>query len=134
MERNEAAARHSRARQLAWLLLSFFPFPLWQFIYAHCTQWCKFLSQEVRENRAFFVLSPREFPLSVCDTFTRDFQIIRRFQAQPASSRLIFGLGRLSLANGPKSIPAIFTKAPEIKLRDAPSLILYRRNGGRRRC
>ena len=40
------------------------------------TQWCKFLSQEVRENRAFFVVPPREFPLSVCATFTREFQII----------------------------------------------------------
>ena len=31
-----------------------------------CTKMCWFLSQEVRENRAFFVPSPREFPLSVC--------------------------------------------------------------------
>ena len=28
MERNEAAPRHSWARQHAWLLLSFFPFPV----------------------------------------------------------------------------------------------------------
>ena len=40
------------------------------------TQWCKFLSQEVRENRAIFVALPREFPLSICATFTRKFQII----------------------------------------------------------
>ena len=35
-----------------------------------------FLSQEVRENRAFFVALPREFPLFVRATFTREFQII----------------------------------------------------------
>ena len=37
MERNSAAARHSWARQHAWLLLNFLPFPVGQTIYAHCT-------------------------------------------------------------------------------------------------
>ena len=37
MERNSAAARHSWARQHAWLLLHFLPFPVGQTIYAHCT-------------------------------------------------------------------------------------------------
>ena len=36
MERNSAAARHSWARQHAWLLLNFPPFPVGQTIYAHC--------------------------------------------------------------------------------------------------
>ena len=49
MERNSAAARHSWARQLAWLLLNFLPFPVGQTIYAHCTprfcavRWCQFV-------------------------------------------------------------------------------------------
>ena len=34
------------------------------------------MSQEVRENRAFFVASPREFPLSFWATFKGEFQII----------------------------------------------------------
>ena len=38
MERNSAAARHSWARQHAWLLLNFLPFPVGQTIYAHCRQ------------------------------------------------------------------------------------------------
>ena len=37
MERNQAAARHSWAGQHAWLLLNFFPMPVGQTIYAHCT-------------------------------------------------------------------------------------------------
>ena len=37
MERNSAAARHSWARQHAWLLLNFPPFPVGQTIYAHCS-------------------------------------------------------------------------------------------------
>ena len=37
MERNSAAARHSWARQHAWLLLNFLPFPVGQTIYAHCS-------------------------------------------------------------------------------------------------
>ena len=41
-----------------------------------CTQKCKFMSKEVRENRAFFVAPPRVFPLSVRASFTRDIQII----------------------------------------------------------
>ena len=40
------------------------------------TQWCKFLSQEVRENRAFLLRRRASFPLSVCATFRREFQII----------------------------------------------------------
>ena len=31
----------SWARQQAWLLLSFYPFPVGQTIYAHCTGWSK---------------------------------------------------------------------------------------------
>ena len=38
------------------------------------TQWCKFLSQEVRELCRAFVAPPREIPLYVCVTFTREFQ------------------------------------------------------------
>ena len=37
MERNAAAARHSWARQHAWLLLNLYPFPVGQTIYAHCS-------------------------------------------------------------------------------------------------
>ena len=37
------------------------------------TQWCKFLSQEVRANASLLL---REFPLSVCASFTSEFQII----------------------------------------------------------
>ena len=37
MERNYAAARHSWARQHAWLLLSFFPFPVGHPMSAGCT-------------------------------------------------------------------------------------------------
>ena len=37
MERNQATARHSWARQQAWLLLSFFPFPLGYPMSAGCT-------------------------------------------------------------------------------------------------
>ena len=40
------------------------------------TQKCRFMSKEVRENRAFFVAPPRAFPLSVRASLTRDIQII----------------------------------------------------------
>ena len=39
-------------------------------------QWCKFLSQDMRENRAFFCSFAARVSPSFCDTFTRDFQII----------------------------------------------------------
>ena len=40
------------------------------------SQWCKFLSQEVHETRAFFVAPPRNFPLSVCANFKSLLRII----------------------------------------------------------
>ena len=44
MEINSAAARHSWARQHAWVQLSFFPFPVGQTIYAHCNLHSLYLS------------------------------------------------------------------------------------------
>ena len=37
IERNEAAPRHSWARQYAWQLLRFFPFPVGHPEHKHCT-------------------------------------------------------------------------------------------------
>ena len=37
MERNQAAARHSWARQHAWMLLRFFPFPVGHPEHEHCS-------------------------------------------------------------------------------------------------
>ena len=65
MERNEAAARNSRARQHAWLLLSFFPYPVGNPEHEHCTQKCRFMDKRVCEISRFFVAPPRVFPLSV---------------------------------------------------------------------
>ena len=56
MERNSAAARHTWARQHAWLLLNLLPFPVGQTIYAPCTVWggrfqkrfCKMFSESSR--------------------------------------------------------------------------------------
>ena len=53
MERKQAAARHSWARQHAWMLLSFFPFPVGHPEHEHCTatEACETLRIGIKSDR-----------------------------------------------------------------------------------
>ena len=55
MERNWAAARHSWARQHAWLLLNFFPFPMGHPEHEHCMEiYSLVVKSEITTKLIFF--------------------------------------------------------------------------------